>query len=354
MPRTLALLAVILTFGGTGARAEEVWKLRIHQRGVYQEYTLAAIDSITFQADSSIVPMATVPAGQFIMGDGSSTCGQQEHAVTLTRGYLLAEHEVTNGEYLALLQWAYDEALVTATTAGVWDRLDGSTELLLALDNDYVEIQFDGAGTFYLRESPTQEAQQAYPGGYDPAGHAVKEATWFGAAAFCDWLSLWMGLPRAYHHATWGCNGGDPYGAIGYRLPTDAEWEHAAQFDDERMYPWGNEPPECSRANCYIPPSQLCVGWTAPAGSHPSAPPSLGLFHMAGNVWEWCNDWFECDLGTAPAVDPPGPLTGDRRVCRAGGYGSVPDDMPCAFRAYTYPATSTYAHGFRVARTLAP
>ena len=69
-------------------------------------------------------------AGDFVMGDGVSTCGMQEHPVTLTRDFFLGQHEVSNGEYLQLLQWAYDEGHVTATTAGVWDALDGSTELL--------------------------------------------------------------------------------------------------------------------------------------------------------------------------------------------------------------------------------
>jgi formylglycine-generating enzyme required for sulfatase activity len=349
----VVLLATLATGTGAGL-AEEVWKLRIHKGNEIEEHALAAVDSLTFDADTSVVPTVMVPAGQFVMGDGISACGVQQHEVTLTRSYYLAQHEVTNGEYVLLLQWAYDEGLVTVTTEGVWDHLDGSTAQLLALDNDYVEIQFDGVGSFNLRESPSPEAQQAYPGGYDPAVHPVKEVTWYGAAAFCDWLSLWMRLPRAYDHATWECNGGDPYGAMGYRLPTDAEWEYAAQFDDERLYPWGNEPPDCDRANYYIPPNEMCVGWTAPAGSHPSAPAILGLYHMAGNLWEWCNDYFQCELGTDPVVDPPGPPTGDRRVCRAGGYASVGYDLRCAFRAYNYPPSATYAHGFRIARTIAP
>jgi len=335
------------------AAAEDVWKLRIHKGAAVQEHNLAAIDSLTFGLQASPVPMVRVPGGAFVMGDGISTCGMQQHAVTLTRDFFLAQHEVSNAEYLQLLQWAYDQGLVTATTAEVRDNLDGSTVRLLSLANDYVEIQFDGAGTFYLRPSPSADAQAAYPGGYDPAPHPVKQATWYGAAAFCDWLSLWMGFPRAYDHASWECNGGDPFAAAGYRLPTDAEWEYAAQFDDERIFPWGGEAPDCARANFHFQTGP-CIGWTAPPGSHPDAPAALGLSHLAGNLWEWCNDWHACELGTDPVTDPPGPPSGTNRVCRAGGWGSVDYDLRRAFRAYNQPAGHTYAHGFRIARTAAP
>lgn len=353
MTRCVALFILTLTLAVGTSQAQETWKMRIHKGSVIEEHILAEIDSVTFYADTSVVPMVTVAAGTFIMGDGISTCGMQEHEVTLTRDFYLAQHEVTNNEYVQMLQWAYDQGYVTATTAAVLDNLDGSTELLLALDNDYCEIQFDGAATFYLRESPSEAAQNAYPDGYDPVGHPVKQATWYGAAAFCDWLSLRMDLPRAYDHATWDCNNGDPYEARGYRLPTDAEWEYAAQYDDERLFPWGDAEPDCSRANFYFQPG-ICIGWTAPPGSHPDAPEALGLSHLAGNMWELLNDWFVCELGTDPQVDPPGPASGDRRVCRAGGWASVDYDLRCAFRAYNYPGSSTYAHGFRVAKTVAP
>lgn len=292
--------------------------------------------------------MVVVPAGIFIMGDGTAWCGADEREVTLTRPFCLGQHEVTNQEYLEAVQWAFEHGYVTATTASVRDNLDESTEELLDLDNSNVEIQFDGAGTFTLREAASGHV--AYPGGYDPAHHPVKEVTWYGAVRFCDWLSLQAGLPRAYEHSgDWSCNGGDPYGAAGYRLPTDAEWEYAAQFDDERIYAMGNELPNCSRAN-YSRESFHCVGWTTPVGSYPDAPEALGLSDMGGNVFEWCNDWHVCDLGTTAAIDPPGPTSGAYRVVHGSSWNYYSFLMRNSARD-PYPGISNDRTGLRVAKT---
>lgn len=350
--RILALVGLALALGAASSRGE--WKMRVHEGAGVSEFTVSTIDSLTFYDDTTSVPgMVEVPAGVFIMGDGSALCGEDEREVTLTRSFYLGKHEVTNQEYLEAVQWAYDLGYVTATTASVQDNLDGSTLELLDMDLPFCEIQFDGAGSFYLRESPSYEAQQAYPGGYDPSDHPVKYASWYGAARYCDWLSLRAGLPRAYAHSgDWACNGGDPYGAQGYRLPTDAEWEYAAQWDDERIYPWGNDVPDCSRANFYD--GYFCVGWTSPVGSYPDAPGSLGLSDMAGNLFEWCNDWFVCDLGTAPVTDPAGPTSGTYRLFRGGSWDSSYPDLRCAYRLYYNPIYSHNFLGFRAARTITP
>lgn len=295
--------------------------------------------------------MVAVPAGTFMMGDGDpiTVCGVDEREVTLTRAFLLARYETTNLEYLAAVQWAYDHGLVNADSVSVIDRLDQTGVELLDLDDTACEIAF-AAGVFSLRDAGN---------GINPT-HPVKEVSWYGAARYCDWLSLRSGLPRAYDHdGDWSCNGGDPYGAAGYRLPTDAEWEYAAQFDDGRIYPWGDDPPDCALAN-YRSSGVNCLGWSAPVGSYANGPDVLGelIYDLPGNVWEWCNDWHVCSLGTDPVTDPPGPPGGPgsnsltTRVLRGGGWHNGEVNLRSANRDDNVPELAGDSVGFRCARTL--
>ena len=274
--------------------------------------------------------MVLVPAGTFIMGDGQAYCGVDEHQVTLTHAFYIAQYEVTNQQYRDALQWAYSQGYVTATSSSVEDNLDGSTAKLIELDDSDCEISFSGS-TFTV-ESGSEN-------------HPVVEVSWYGAVVYCDWLSVQEGLPRAYGHSTWQCNGGDPYGATGYRLPFIKEKYM------KRVYPWGDEEPACSRANCG-PYPENCVGWTSPVGSYPAAPASLGLYDMAGNVMEWCNDWYTCDLGTAAQTNPPGPGTGSIRVLRGGSWSDSDwSHLRCAYRLANDPSRTTQNHGFRCVRS---
>ncbi|MCK4412020.1 MAG: SUMF1/EgtB/PvdO family nonheme iron enzyme [Candidatus Eisenbacteria sp.] len=346
----LVLMGLVFVLGATASQGE--WKMRVEHATGADELALSDVDNITFHDRPRMV---AVPAGVFTMGDGESYCGVNERQVTLTRDFYLSCHEITNRQYMHALQWAYDHGYVTATTGSADDNLDGSTVRLVELGDEDCEIAFDGAGGFHLRESPSGYAQGAYPGGYDPSSHPVMKVSWYGAARYCDWLSLLVGFPRAYQHGgDWSCNGGDPYGAAGYRLPTDAEWEYAAQFDDERLYPWGNAEPHCGRANYHPNPDPRCIGWTSPVGSYPEAPQILELADMAGNVWEYCNDWFSCDLGTASVTDPAGPGSGSDRVMRSGSWYNYAMSLRCAMRFGYVPQFPPDNTGFRIARTMSP
>ncbi|MFH1220086.1 MAG: SUMF1/EgtB/PvdO family nonheme iron enzyme [Candidatus Eisenbacteria bacterium] len=275
--------------------------------------------------------MVLVPAGTFTMGDGVAYCGVDEHEVTLSHSFYLGKYEVTNKEYRDALQWADDNNYVTATSSAVNDNLDESTALLVHLAESDCQISFSG-GVFTVASG-----KEDYP---------MVNVSWYGAAAYCDWLNMSQGLARVYNHSTWQCNSGDPYGASGYRLPTDAEWEYATQYGGERIYPWGNESPDCSRANY-----SGCVGSTAPVGSYPAAPASLGLYDMAGNVWELCNDWHTCDLGTGPVADPKGPPSGSYRVLRGESWYDDGGSLQCAARNSYLPSTTSSFNGFRCARS---
>jgi len=334
--RITVMLGLVLTLGANVSQGE--WTMWVHRGGTRTGFLVSGIDSLTFRGDTLSIPgMAAVPAGVFIMGDGVASCGTDQRQVTLTHDFYLGQHEVMNLEYLEAVQWAYDQGYVTASeNYRVEDNLDGSHVMLLDLSGS-CEIAFTG-GTFVLRDAGH---------GINP-DHPVKHVTWYGAARYCDWLSLQAGLPRAYQHSgDWACNGGAPYGAEGYRLPTDAEWEYAAQWDDERIYPWGDGPPECSLANY-----SGCVGWTSPVGSYPGAPAALGLSDMAGNVWEWCNDWHVCYLGTTAVTDPTGPSSGSSRVGRGGSWYYDGTHLRCAIRSMYDPTSSNFNIGFRSARTI--
>jgi len=293
--------------------------------------------------ESSVVEMPQllmVPSGTFTMGYPDLACAD-EHEVTLTRAFWLGENEVTNQQYVDAVQWAYDRGYVTVTRGSVIDNLDGSTRELMDLraGND---ISFsEGEFSCLAPENP------AYC------------VTWYGAARYCDWLSLMSSFTRAYEHSDdWSCNNHDPYGAQGFRLPTDAEWEYAARYNDGRRYPWGDEVPTCDLAN-YM---RDCAGATTPVGSYPAGHSALGFADMAGNVWEWCNDWVVCDLGTAAVVDPTGPEAGGWRVRRGGSRGFSPDPGEPDLSAYLCQSPYRGSHcpathaatdqGFRVARTL--
>lgn len=149
------------------------------------------------------------------------------------------------------------------------------------------------------------------------AKHPVVGVTWYGATAYARW--------------------------IGKRLPTEAEWEAAATGGrDNFMYPTGAEI-ERSQANFFSSD-------TTPVMSYP--PNAFGIYDMAGNVYDWCNDWYAYNYYDASAVEPmspQGPPQGVYRVLRGGCWKSLKEDLRCSHRHRNNPGAMNGTYGFRCA-----
>lgn len=159
---------------------------------------------------------------------------------------------------------------------------------------------------------------------WNKENHPVVNVAWCDAAAYAEWL---------------GC-----------RLPTEAEWEYAARGGlDGKKYPWGDEISD-DDANCTGTEGRDQWATTSPVGSFPAN--GYGLYDMAGNVWEWCSDWYDSGYYSGrPTSNPTGPASGAYRVLRGGSWLTDPNLLRCAIRLRSTPDYSWLIFGFRLART---
>ena len=267
--------------------------------------------------------MILVPAGSFVMSDPymEEHYLHPQHPVTLTRDFYMDRSEVTNRRYCYVVQWAYNQGFVDATHFTVTDPVSGVE--LLSLEDYSCEIDFL-SHTFTV-----ENGRDDYP---------MLQINWYGAVSYCNWLSMMEGLSPLYDHTDWLCS---IYGMEGYRLPTEAEWEFAAQYDDERTYPWGDDEPTCDHANY-----NNCIGYTDRVCRYPLGYSSLGFCDMAGNVAEWTSDWW-AEYTTDVQINPTGPDSGTERVWRDSGWYGLERSIRCSYRFKNLPESGMWNLGFR-------
>lgn len=168
------------------------------------------------------------------------------------------------------------------------------------------------------RKAPVHWGEPRWSGDAQP----VIGVSWDDAEAFCRWA--------------------------GGRLPTEAEWEFAARGAEGRRYPWGNQDPDKSRAVFHL---DVGFGQTAAVGSAPTGATPLGVRDLAGNVFEWCADWYDAAYyAHSPQEDPAGPSHGTHRVIRGGSWLSLPDALHAAARGKYPPGSRSVLLGIRVAQ----
>ena len=186
------------------------------------------------------------------------------------------------------------------------------------------EITFSQYDTFCDETGRSKPSDE----GWGRANRPVVNISWDDAKAFCVWLSGKSG--KSIH------------------LPTEAQWEKAARGTDQRRYPWGNSDADCNKAH-YLD----CGGGPKPVGSFEAGKSQYGVYDMAGNVYEWCQDWYDASYyNNSSHTDPQGPSSGSEKIRRGGGWNRTAKRMRCAARHHSAPGDKRNFIGFRVSMEL--
>jgi len=231
--------------------------------------------------------MAYIPAGAFVMGSDEGREDERPPRTLYLDAFAIDRYEVTVAEYAGFLN-----ALGSLTGC--------AGHLCADVKAENPQSRMVSRGNRYAAEPGFER-------------HPMTWVSWYGAQAYCEFN--------------------------GKRLPSEAEWEKAARGSDERRFPWGNRfTPRFANAGG-------TMEGTTPVGSYPEGVSPYGAFDMAGNVWEWVEDWYE----PYPGSPYRSPFFGKYKVVRGGSWNHPVWDARVSSRDIAHPARRLGVVGFRCA-----
>jgi len=238
--------------------------------------------------------MVFVSSGFFIMGSNDHGEDEAPEHKTYLDSYYIDRYEVSANDFSLFLN-------------------DVSNRNGYYLNNQYGTLFYNGK--FQARK------------GFE--NHPINNVKWKGAFEYCRWK--------------------------GKHLPTEAQWEKAARGEDGKIYPWGNKPPAHNLA-------RYRQVWTKEIKHHVMVPVNLfsegtspyGAHHMAGNVKEWVDDWFDREYYDEPEnhINPKGQIGGEYKVLRGGSWRDLTGFIYSSFRNNAYPYSRLDDYGFRCAKNI--
>lgn len=307
-------------------------------------FTSTGVDSIKAGNDTTVAGMVFIPGGSFQMGGDNEQASKDEypkHTVTV-KAFYMDETEVTNAQFKKFVEatgyittaerkpdWAELKKTLPPGTPKPPDSVMIAASLVFKQTNAAVDLNDYNQWWAWVAGANWKHPQGPGSSIIGKENYPVVQVSWDDALAYCKWA--------------------------GKRLPTEAEWEFAARGGlKNNIYPWGNEHINNgkTKANSWEGKfpyyNEKKDGYVTSAPVKIFAPNGYGLYDMAGNVWEWCSDWFDYNYyqtaASQSALNPQGPQK-----------SFDPDDTftpKRVLRGGSFLCNDSYCSGYRVARRM--